>query len=396
MARRTPSSPPRPRSPFRASFGTNPPYLAGRAAAIETVQAGLESGIWPQERAILLTGLRGVGKTVLLNEVEDIARVKGWEALHITAREGVVDELAQTILPQLANRLQNAPTMIPDSGGIAGANLHLTRNPAIRDVVPSLRSGLEQVVDLLDEQHTGFFITVDEVHGDASADLAALCTEFQHLARDGREVGIVFAGVPENVDKLKHNKGLTFIRRALPVEIGLIDYEEVKTAFAKPIADNGRLASDEVIDYMARAAQGYPFLIQLIGDLAWRAHPERDEITLDDARSAFGAARRRMGANVYEPSLSDLSDVDRSFLVAMSLDDEPSKPRDIAQRMNVERKYVDVYRDRLIKARIIKPAGYGLIDFTLPYLRQYLRETQAAEAMGGAPTNDYPAPPPLE
>jgi hypothetical protein len=86
------------------------------------------------------------------------------------------------------------------------------------------------------------------------------------------------------------------------------------------------------------------------------------------------AARRRLGRLVHEPALADLSDVDRSFLVAMAHDDGPSRMADVAARLGVNANYASQYRLRLLAADVIRPAGRGLVAFELPYLRDYLRE----------------------
>jgi hypothetical protein len=106
----------------------------------------------------------------------------------------------------------------------------------------------------------------------------------------------------------------------------------------------------------------------------WRQHQEEIEISVDDARSGVAAAERHMGSLVHEPALADLSPVGRSFLLAMAQDDGPSHMGDLARRLRVDANYAGQYRLRLLAAEIIQPAGYGSVDFALPYLREYLRE----------------------
>lgn len=86
------------------------------------------------------------------------------------------------------------------------------------------------------------------------------------------------------------------------------------------------------------------------------------------------ASVRRVGRLVHEPALADLSTIDRSFLVAMATDDGPSQMRDIRARLGVDTNYASQYRQRLIAAGVISAVGRGTVDFTLPYLRDYLRD----------------------
>ena len=85
-----------------------------------------------------------------------------------------------------------------------------------------------------------------------------------------------------------------------------------------------------------------------------------------------------MGALVHEPSLADTSHIDRTFLVAMAHDDGPSRVGDIARRLGVDSNYAGQYRLRLIQAELVHPAGFGRVDFSLPYLREYLRDHATA------------------
>ncbi len=96
---------------------------------------------------------------------------------------------------------------------------------------------------------------------------------------------------------------------------------------------------------------------------------------MEDATLGVTRARRRMGALIHEPALTAASDIDKSFLLAMAQDDGPSKMADIGQRLNVDVNYVSQYRLRLIAAEWIYSHHRGYVDFTLPYLREYLRES---------------------
>src|SRR5699024_4266152 len=140
---------------------------------------------------------------------------------------------------------------------------------------------------------------------------------YQHLIREDQEVAFVGAGVQGEVRELLSQRSATFLRRCVNVELGILTYDEAFEAFKNPIISRGRVASDAVLDHMTRASQGYPFLVQSIGDLAWRNNPDNDEISMNDARHGHRMARRSMGSFIHEPALSGLSPKDRSFLVAM-------------------------------------------------------------------------------
>ncbi len=124
-------------------------------------------------------------------------------------------------------------------------------------------------------------------------------------------------------------------------------------------------------------------MIQLVGLHAWRADSAAAVIDVDQARRGFDQARRKVGQQlVHASALADLSDVDRSFLPAMAHDDGPSRMADIASRLGVDAAYAGQYRLRLIAAEVIEPRGHGLVAFTLPGLRDYLREHAACSHWG--------------
>ena len=104
-------------------------------------------------------------------------------------------------------------------------------------------------------------------------------------------------------------------------------------------------------------------------------------IDVESVERGIGDARRKLGQLVHEPSLEDLSEVDRTFLTAMSFDDDPSRMSDIARRMGVDAQYAGNYRKRLIDAEMIRSTSHGYVDFELPYMREYLRAHSASDAM---------------
>lgn len=156
------------------------------------------------------------------------------------------------------------------------------------------------------------------------------------------------------------------------------------TAIDEPIEEED--PSDRTLDVGTQldwlrvaGTEGYPFLIQLVGSYCWRANREAETISLEDAAKGVADARRRLGSLVHAPALAESSDIDKSFLLAMSEDDGPSRMADIRQRLEVSSQYASIYRLRLIETELIKPAGHGRVDFTLPYLRDYIREHAAAQ-----------------
>ena len=187
---------------------------------------------------------------------------------------------------------------------------------------------------------------------------------------------LVVAGLPSAVSGLLNDRVLTFLRRAEPHQLVDVPLPAVRDALYETITESGRTIAEDALDLATFATGGYPFMIQLVGYHCWR-EAEGDVIDLSAAKEGIAAARKRLGSTVHATALADLSEVDRTFLLAMAQDDGPSAIRDIAARMHVSADYVNVYRARLIDAMMIEPTGRGQVEFAVPYLREYLREHAA-------------------
>lgn len=368
------------RNPFKPTFGATPPLLAGRDELVADFTDALLDGPGAAGRATLYTGARGAGKTVMLNEIEDRARSEGWLTVSETATGGLIDRLTRSRLPELlrafdpaAVRTRLTGLSIPLSGG--GVTWErLEEHVAEAD----LRSQINLLTDLLSENGAGLLITLDEIHRNEIEELRQLAAIVQHAFREDRELAFAAAGLSSSISDLLRDEVLTFLRRADLHHLGSVELDEVRRALEDPIKEAGREVALDALDLMAHATHGYPFLIQLVGAHCWRVRRSASVINLADAKAGVANARRRLGSLVHAPALKGTSDIDKSFLLAMSRDDDRSRMADIAARLAVDKRYASVYRKRLIDAELIAPAGRGYVDYTLPYLRDYLREHAAA------------------
>lgn len=366
------------RNPFTPSFGVSPPVLAGRDDVLDAFDDAIDDGPGAPGRAVVFTGLRGSGKTVLLNTLEDVASRRGWVVISATTRPGVVEEISQTILPGLLQRHHpdaNKSVVTGVNASVAGVGGGVTR--VQQDQFPvqaSLRSGLVELATVMAERGAGVLITIDEIGTDGSRDLQELTQVVQHCFREGREVAFVAAGLPSQAAPLLSAPGTTFLRRAERTHLGRVADRDVAAALRRPIERAGQTIADDALRAATRATQGYPFMVQLVGYHAWKAARGAAEITGAHVATGVESAVRRVGRLVHEPALSELSAIDRSFLAAMSQDEGPSRMREVADRLGVATSYASVYRARLIAAEMIYAPGWGEVDFTLPSMREYLRE----------------------
>lgn len=375
-----------PNNPFRASLGSSPPLLVGRDEVIEDFALALREGPGAHERISLLVGARGVGKTVLLNELEDTATRQGWLAFSETATEGFVESLKQQVVQFLDAELSKAKRSLQVGPSFLRYKRESQDSGSTGD---SLRSLLGQALDVVAErdkfngQPTGILITIDELHYVHQHEITEFATTVQHLVRENREIAVVLAGIPTSIRPLLASQDgrnpITFLRRANRIDLGTIPASKVRDGLEVPAAEAGRTWDERALRYAVEASGGYPFMIQLIGNFAWRFAND-EVISLDAAQKGVAKARKKLGQLVHEPALSDLSSEDRRFLAAMSLDDGPSKITELAKRLGVSDQQAYNYRARLHEADLVT-IDRGTADFVLPFLREHLREHVVADVL---------------
>ncbi len=333
----------------------------------------LQEGPGAPGRLTIFTGARGVGKTVMLNEVEEIALRAGWLYISETALSGLTGRLGEHVQHMIEQRNPRPKRRLTGFTSPVGG---VTTQPT-PELEVGLRRRINALLDELETRGSGLLLTIDEVHASARDDLKTVAALTQHLIREQREFALVMAGLPSAVSGLLSDDVLTFLRRADKRVLKDVAIDEVHDAIVETITTNGRTIDPAANRLAAEGTKGYPFLIQLVGYNLWRASDDR-HITTPDAEKAVVAARRRLGSLVHETALNDLSDVDKTFLMAMSRDEGPSRMSDIIKRMGVIPQYANVYRLRLLDAGMIDMTARGRVDYALPYLRDFLREHGAS------------------
>ncbi|MDK8795971.1 ATP-binding protein [Corynebacterium sp. MSK041] len=379
----------RPKNPFTATVGKTPVVVAGRDEYLRDFDAAIQDGPGSHERISIITGPRGVGKTVLLNEFEAVAKSHAWHVISETKTRGFIDRIRDRAY-KLVEELSGEPKRRLSGIKLPYLGFDTESVPAYSPT-PTLRSVLDELFDCqaeidarLGQEPVGLLITLDELHYAHMDEIVEFGTTIQHLVREDRQIAVAMAGIPGAVKPLlaadEGRNPVTFLRRANRIETGMVSIEEVRVALEETTAQVGVSWTPGALDIASKATGGYPFMIQLVGQHAFRNLT--DNVIDEEAVShGIGAARRKLGQLVHEPSLADLSEVDRTFLTAMSTDDGPSRMLDIAARMGVDSQYAGTYRKRLIDAEMIRPTSHGYVDYELPYMREYLRSHHATDAM---------------
>ena len=363
-------------NPFRPTFGASPRVWAGRDAVLQDFGRALQGGPGNPDRSLLISGSRGIGKTVLLTELEDIAIQQGWVVLRASARENMQQVLVESTIPEAIARLEERPKRQLTGFSVAGigsVSTHITDSEPAQRLVTQLR----RLIDLLHD--TGVLITIDEVQDVDPDDLTQIAIAYQDLVRDDLPVAVAMAGLTRGINQLLDLPGATFLRRARHYELGPLTLEDARRAFEKTSQEGGIVFA--AADQAAELSQGYPYLVQLLGFLAWERAVE-DSLSTIDANVitlATPDAVERLGLQVHQPALRDVPPKQLEFLQTMALLEEqagtPEVPvAHVAELMGTTTTSVSDTRQKLIDRDLITPAGWGLVEFAQPYLGQYLRE----------------------
>lgn len=378
-----------PSSPFRPGYGKMPLVFGGHHGVISELTRVFSTYDFGENQSVLLSGLRGAGKTSMLTLLRDAALEEGWSVISDDASTGLMDRVMQTSIPRLVNEVDDASKARIKALGVWQFNAQWEYVDRSRDVKPLLRNDLIALSEALDNR--GILVTIDEVSSGRVRlrELSRFALEIAHALSEGVNLMVVFAGIKIDLDELLKQDHTTFVRRSRDVTFARLGPDETMDVLRRTIEIGGRSISDDAVRRLAQISQGYPYLIQFVGDYAWRARQTSTSIDLPDAEVALDKAIKAVMSRVISRVYLDLSEKDRAFVKAMThaTEDGRAKMSSIVRAMGESDQYVQVYRRRLMDSGYVQPAGHGYVSFSLPYLDQYIR-TIAGDDLGAESGQD--------
>lgn len=374
------------RNPFTPTFGASPLVVGDRDRLVARIRSALETGPRHPAYTTLATGERGMGKTVLLNEIEDMAHRQGWRVLDATATDGgFIDELIE-------GGLELLEALRPDDDRMTGVHLQVfgvgggmdrvrsgRRDASVRNA--AFRAILKELASHFSATGTGLLITVDELHSADIAETRRFGAAIQKITRRAQQpVAFVGAGLPGLLTDLMRGDTATFLQRCHRMEVGPLDISVTKEVLADTFRLGGSHIAGDALHAAATASDGHPYMTQLIGFEIWNAARDpQDGITFAVAAEGLETARRVSADLFVAPLWDTLSRRDRHFLGAMAPDDTDTAVSDIAGRTGMSPKQVSVYRGRLIAKKLVVSTRYGYVTFVDAATREWLRARLRAE-----------------
>jgi hypothetical protein len=345
-----------------------------------------------------ITGLRGVGKTVLLGEFELIAQEAGWIPAPLEFQPGhnVEDALVQAI-SALCRRTQHGLSRVDrlraaigdavrhaGTLGLTWSEFTLSHTPGAdereEDMVKELFETLETTVE---KDRQGLILLLDEAqvlrderdrHGEHP--LSLLISSIVALQRRELPIGLVLCGLPTLTGNLLRARSYTerMFRGEL---IGSLDVQDAREAFTKPLVEVGNLvtATPDLVGEVVSEVEGYPYFIQLWGAELWDAAELAgvDEMTPDLLEAARKDIYRRLDSDFYEPRVTTLTPAEQDVLLASAAASYPPLVvADLNAAIDKSPANINVLLGRLVESGVLYRVRKGQYEYTAPKFRDYL------------------------
>jgi len=393
------------RNPYAPGAGQRPPELAGRdreLAQFEVVLERIARG--RPERSLVLTGLRGVGKTVLLNALRSQAITRLWGTGKIEARPDQsirrpVSAALHMALRELAGRHRDPDRVDSVLGVLKAFALREPENPvgpARRSTKPGPRwqPGIDVPaalgradtgdleIDLVElfvdaasvatDLNVGIALFIDEMQDVPPADVSALCAACHELSQTGAPLIVVGAGLPHLPSVLSASKSYSE-RLFHYLRIDRLDRAAADRALIAPADREDVDFTAEALDALYAVSGGYPYFVQAYGKVTWDAAPT-SPITKEDVTVAAPAADAELAVGFFGSRYERATPAERDYMRAMAgLGDGPVPTAEVADALGRKPSSLSPARDSLLKKGLVYSAERGLVAFTVPHFGQFLR-----------------------
>jgi hypothetical protein len=380
-------------NPYTPNAGARPPALVGREAEMEAFDVLLDRmRRGHTEQSMLVTGLRGVGKTVLLNELERRARSRSWVTAEAEITKNVefgprMGQLARRVLLELAPRerwrdraqraarvLKSFQVSVASDGSItAGFDVEALEGMAdsgsLGDDLTDLFVALGEAAQ---EQESGVVFLLDEVQFLTTVELEALIAALHKTVQRQLPITLVGAGLPQLPRLAGEAKSYAERLFRFP-HIGPLPVEEAVRALTEPAEPLGVPYTEDAAAEIVRFTEGYPYFLQEYGKIVWDLTPE-PPIDQDAVASAREPVEAKLDGSFFRVRAERTTELELQYLRAMAeLGSAPQQAKDVANLLERTSEQLGPTRSRLIDKGLLYTPGHGLAAFTVPQFDRYMR-----------------------
>lgn len=381
------------KNPFSPGAGAPPPELVGRDPLLE--EARILLGRVKQkrpEKSLLLTGLRGVGKTVLLNEIERMARKDGYQSILLEAHEE--KPLGELIFPALRGLLYELDRTA-GAGDKVKRGLAVLRSfiGSIKLTVGDVAMGLDieaakgtadsgdleidlpnlfiAIAEAAEERQTAVAILIDEIQYLSQKELGAIIMAMHKMQQKQLPLVLLAAGLPGLPGMAGESKSYAERLFNFP-DIGALSEVDAAKALREPARNVGIEFEDDALREVYRLTHGYPYFLQEWGYQSWNM-ATTSPITLKVVQDATPKVIRRLDKNFFRVRFDRLTPSEKNFLRAMAqLGAGNHRTGDIAATLGVSVKGIGPVRSKLIKKGMIYSPAHGDMAFTVPLFDEFM------------------------
>jgi hypothetical protein len=380
-------------NPYSPGAGTPPPELAGRDELREKVRIAIgRIRIGNPAKSVLMVGLRGVGKTVLLDKMRQDAEASGVYTLKLEAPED--RSLPALLAPQLRMTLLKLSTVesakayatrgLRALAGFAKAlkvkfndiEVGLDLEPELGladngDLEGDLAVLLEQVGLAAQSAKTAVVMFIDELQYVKEPQFAALITALHRCAQAKLPVTVIGAGLPQLLARAGEAKSYSERLFDYPM-VGPLSREDAQLAITRPAQAHGVVFLPEAIDEIYQDTEGYPFFLQMWSKYSWDVATE-SPITRDDVLRARALTQADLDESFFKTRFERCTPSERRYLRAMaSLGAGPHRSGDIANALGRDIKQLGMVRSSLINKGMVWSPSHGDTAFTVPLFDQFM------------------------
>lgn len=380
------------KNPFAPGAGTRPPELAGREKIIENADIALArvKDARPAKSQLLL-GLRGVGKTVLLNRLSELATEHGYETIALEAPED--RKLAEMLVPPLRALLFKL-SKLEKAKDVATRGLSVLRGfaAAFKVTVGDVEFGVNAETGIADSGNlevdlpelllvvaeaakaAGAPVTIfiDEVQYLSTEDLSALIVADHKINQKNLPLIIFGAGLPMLAALAGNAKSYAERLFEFP-DVGPLAPDAARGAIREPIKREGAAIEEAALEFIVQKTKGYPYFLQEWGYHAWNEAPQ-SPITVADANRATVAALENLDKSFFRVRLDRLTPREKTYMRAMAeLGPGPHRSGDIAQKLGINVTSAAPLRNGLIGKGMLYSPQHGDTAFTVPMFDEYMR-----------------------